>query len=82
MGADKWNDTYYPTGSDAANVHKQWCVQCRLYVIEQPAPGEQQRMSRSCTGGAGLGSCTLAWMSCDCAAPLMRWSACCCPPPP
>ncbi|EFN55901.1 hypothetical protein CHLNCDRAFT_22955 [Chlorella variabilis] len=26
MGADKWNDTYYPTASDAANVHKQWYI--------------------------------------------------------
>lgn len=23
MGADRWNDTYYPTGADAANVNKQ-----------------------------------------------------------
>lgn len=26
LGADKWNDTYYPTAADAANVNKQWCV--------------------------------------------------------
>lgn len=26
MGPDLWNDTYYPTASDAANVFKQWCV--------------------------------------------------------
>ncbi|KAL4428834.1 hypothetical protein ABPG77_005272 [Micractinium sp. CCAP 211/92] len=26
LGADKWNDTYYPTAADAANVNKQWYV--------------------------------------------------------
>lgn len=26
LGPDRWNDTYYPSGSDAANVHKQWCA--------------------------------------------------------
>ncbi|PRW20835.1 50S ribosomal chloroplastic [Chlorella sorokiniana] len=26
LGPDRWNDTYYPSGSDAANVHKQWYV--------------------------------------------------------
>lgn len=26
LGPDRWNDTYYPTAADAANVHKQWCV--------------------------------------------------------
>lgn len=26
LGRDKWNDTYYPTGSDAANVHKKWFI--------------------------------------------------------
>ncbi|KAL4513773.1 hypothetical protein Ndes2526B_g03520 [Nannochloris sp. 'desiccata'] len=24
LGPDKWNDTYYPTGADAAAVHKPW----------------------------------------------------------
>lgn len=26
LGPDRWNDTYYPSGADAANVHKQWCA--------------------------------------------------------
>lgn len=26
LGPDKWNDTYYPTGSDVANVHKSWYI--------------------------------------------------------
>lgn len=26
LGADKWNDSYYPTGADAANVHKTWYI--------------------------------------------------------
>ncbi|KAI3437627.1 hypothetical protein D9Q98_000079 [Chlorella vulgaris] len=26
MGPDLWNDTYYPTASDAANVFKQWYI--------------------------------------------------------
>ena len=26
LGADKWNDTYYPTGSDTAAVHKDWYI--------------------------------------------------------
>ena len=26
MGVDKWNNTYYPTGSDAANLHKEWYI--------------------------------------------------------
>lgn len=26
LGADKWNDTYYPTASDAASVHKDWYI--------------------------------------------------------
>lgn len=29
LGPDRWNDTYYPTAADAANVHKQWCAACR-----------------------------------------------------
>ena len=26
MGVDKWNNTYYPTGSDTAALHKEWYV--------------------------------------------------------
>ena len=26
LGPDLWNDTYYPTGSDAAAVHKRWYI--------------------------------------------------------
>lgn len=26
LGVDRWNDTYYPTASDAANVHKDWYI--------------------------------------------------------
>lgn len=26
LGVDRWNDTYYPTGSDAAAVHKNWYI--------------------------------------------------------
>jgi large subunit ribosomal protein L13 len=26
LGPDKWNDTYYPTGADAAAVHKRWYI--------------------------------------------------------
>ncbi|KAI8105317.1 hypothetical protein M9435_000484 [Picochlorum sp. BPE23] len=26
LGPDKWNDTYYPTASDAASVHKDWYI--------------------------------------------------------
>lgn len=26
LGPDKWNDTYYPTASDAAAVHKKWYI--------------------------------------------------------
>lgn len=26
LGVDKWNDTYYPTGADAAAVHKRWYI--------------------------------------------------------
>jgi large subunit ribosomal protein L13 len=26
LGADLWNKTYYPTGPDAANLHKPWYI--------------------------------------------------------
>jgi large subunit ribosomal protein L13 len=26
LGVDRWNDTYYPTASDAAAVHKNWYI--------------------------------------------------------
>ena len=51
MGVDKWNDTYYPTAADAANVNKQWCVAA--------APGAGRGclwLGHACTFGVHAGA--------------------------